>query len=1329
MGRKSNLEKKREILIAILKTKEKALKRSVYLNYLDDIMFYLPTVNKLDKLQDKLQLIPSTGNKIKKSDINKLIKNDKNMKTEIFSIMNAGDSYSEGQTQNRLYKKEARTLMNAGEVYSNIPKFIRTSKTHDKYKKRQHNKLDFYFREYKYDDVDSLNTYDDGVMIPHIANIRHLIANKLMNLISNVNKKLQLHTYITIKYSVENRLEGDIYTRFFNSSQRSISSNYLTTEFINIIITEFLKDLELAHYGSGLVFDGIKSLKIKVNLEKSVYGRSYIPLPTIIKTKQACVNPINDDDKCFKWSLLIAKHYYDIKDHDRNKAKRYLKYWEEIIEPENFHYPVRLIDIEKFEELNNMKINVLELNDKNEIYPIYTTEKRNTNVVTLMLIHEGEKSHYVWVKDVKRLMNSKTCHYKKHICEQCLTASYDCQRKLDQHYDLCMKHDSCKVEMPRSEDYTDDKGILRKANNIMKFKNFGNDFKHPFHIVADFESTLEKFEESNKTKSTQRYQKHIPNSYGLKYNCIHNEYSENVKIYNDSDPEKVRESFILELERLALKSYELTQLNKENIIMSDEQTIKHNKNKKCEKCKCEYTKKNNKVRHHDHINGKFISSVCYDCNIQMQYKTFLPVYIHNLKGYDSHLFISSLFKYGFKAEKSNHISCIPNNEERYISFSKVIKVGEYQDEEGKTRNITYEIRFLDSIAFMNESIESLSNNLSYHFHNNQKLMREFTNDEINNIKNIQNFKRLKVLFPNEKINSDFIDGLLDGYKKGFKTVDQLRNVFKNTSSYFTNDEQFVMMTQKGVYPYDWVDNFNKMSNNTLPDINEFYSKLNNSECSEEDYKTALTVWEKFQCNSFLDYHNIYLVSDVLLLTDIWENFREVCFKMYNLDCEYYYTAPGLSFDAMLKYTNQKLELLTDLDQYLFVEEGIRGGVSQISTRHAIANNKYMSTYEKSKDDSYIVYLDANNLYGAGMSTYLPTDSFKWNLEQWDTTKIMNLGDKDKKGFLFEVDLHIPEEKHDYYNDYPLCPENISIKKEYLNEWQQQNYKESPVKKLCLTLIDKKKYIINYRYLKLVLSLGYELKQVHRVLEYNQSDFLKKYIDLNTDARKTAKNDFEKNFYKLMNNSVYGKTMENVRNRIDFRLIQTGEEALRIKNMKRWTRFDEHLVGLHIQKQKVILNKPIYLGQNILDDSKELMSNFHYNFMAKKVEPQNLKLLFTDTDSLCYHIKNQDIFEIMKNNKSEFDLSNYPKNHELYDSTNSKVIGKMKNESPSQITEFVGLRSKLYNYKVDNDDDNHVRAKGIKRSVASTLSIDDYRKTLETRKNKSIIQNTNCNKRS
>jgi hypothetical protein len=213
----------------------------------------------------------------------------------------------------------------------------------------------------------------------------------------------------------------------------------------------------------------------------------------------------------------------------------------------------------------------------------------------------------------------------------------------------------------------------------------------------------------------------------------------------------------------------------------------------------------------------------------------------------------------------------------------------------------------------------------------------------------------------------------------------------------------------------------------------------------------------------------------------------------------------------------------------------------------------------------------------------------------------------------------------------------------------------------------------------------------------------------------------------MNNSVYGKTMENVRTRINFRLITTEDEALRAKNLKRFTIFNDNLVGLHIQKTKVKLNKPIYLGQCILDDSKVLMTSFHYNFMLNEsvtgIKRENIDLLFTDTDSLCYHIRKHDIFQIIKEHKTEFDLSNYPKDHELYDSINNKVVGKFKNESVKIITEFIGLRSKLYSFTVEGEEHCHNRCKGVKTYVAKKLTIDNYRDTLQTTKSLSVSQNS------
>jgi hypothetical protein len=202
--------------------------------------------------------------------------------------------------------------------------------------------------------------------------------------------------------------------------------------------------------------------------------------------------------------------------------------------------------------------------------------------------------------------------------------------------------------------------------------------------------------------------------------------------------------------------------------------------------------------------------------------------------------------------------------------------------------------------------------------------------------------------------------------------------------------------------------------------------------------------------------------------------------------------------------------------------------------------------------------------------------------------------------------------------------NTDVKNKSLNKWQKENRKETKITKLCTSFEDKIKYGVNYILLKLYIELGVKVTKFHRVLQFKQADYMKSYIMKNTNERANAKNDFEKDFYKLMNNSVYGKTMENVRGRINFKFVSTEQQALNIRNKRtRHTIFNEDLVGVHLLKKEVKLNKPIFIGQCVLDNSKYLMYDFHYNFMLEKFKRENIDLLFTDTDSLCYHIRNQD----------------------------------------------------------------------------------------------------------
>ena len=243
---------------------------------------------------------------------------------------------------------------------------------------------------------------------------------------------------------------------------------------------------------------------------------------------------------------------------------------------------------------------------------------------------------------------------------------------------------------------------------------------------------------------------------------------------------------------------------------------------------------------------------------------------------------------------------------------------------------------------------------------------------------------------------------------------------------------------------------------------------------------------------------------------------------------------------MLKMTDIKLELMTEVDMYQFIVKGMRGGVSYIANRYGKANNKYMISYNEKAPSKYLMYLNANNLYGWAMSQYLPTGGFRWMTEkQINNLNLANYKEDNKKGLILEVDLEYPEELHDLDNDYPLGPEKVKVAENMLSNYckkiqKEYNISTGLVHKLIPTLNNKEKYVLHYKN-QVYTDLGLKVTKVHRVLEFDQSPWLKKYIDFNTEKRKNAKNAFEKDFFKLMNNSVFGKNMENLRKRVLVRL--------------------------------------------------------------------------------------------------------------------------------------------------------------------------------------------------
>lgn len=524
-----------------------------------------------------------------------------------------------------------------------------------------------------------------------------------------------------------------------------------------------------------------------------------------------------------------------------------------------------------------------------------------------------------------------------------------------------------------------------------------------------------------------------------------------------------------------------------------------------------------------------------------------------------------------------------------------------------------------------------------------------------------------------------------------------------------------LLRQKGVFPYDWYDSVAKLSSPSLPSLEAFYSQLAEEGIAAADYERAQTVWTEAGCATFSNYLSLYLKTDVTLLADVFEAFRVMCLKNYALDPCHYFTAPGFSWDAMLKMTGVEIECFKEgqLDMLQLVQRGMRGGISMISTRFAKANNPYISSYDPVVEKSYLMYLDANNLYGWAMSQPLPIGEYEWeDVSEVTQEAILGIPEDGSRGFIFEVDLSVPAELHDYFNDYPLAPECTTFAPSPAMEALRESLGSSTtqVDKLIPNLAPKTKYVLHYRNLQLYLRLGMRLDAVHRVLSFKQEPYLKSYIDFNTSKRAAATDDFEKDLFKLFNNAIFGKTCENVDKRMEVKLMTDPKKFVNYASrpyFKNYEIFSNDLVACEMRKTQVVYNRPMIVGMCILDVSKVLMYDFHYNVMKARYGDR-ATMCFTDTDSLTYYIKTEDVYADMKADCALYDTSDYPKDHPLYSADNKKVIGKFKDElNAKAMMEFVGLRAKMYSILKDADH-SKATAKGIKRNKIKTLTHDRYK---------------------
>ena len=563
---------------------------------------------------------------------------------------------------------------------------------------------------------------------------------------------------------------------------------------------------------SDFEFDGVNFLYYDFNKTSIYRGGSYIDSPKWLKDKKSTINPKKNDDKCFQYAVTLALNLDNINNHPEkiSKIKPFInKYnWKDI------DFPAMSKDLKKFELNNEIALNILYVpHNTRKIHVAYKSKHNLTreNQIILLMITNGEKWHYITVKNLSGLLRGITSnHAGDFYCLNCFCA-YSTKDKFEAHKKICENHDYFHVEMPT------------KDNNIIKYNHGEKSMKLPFVIYADLECLLEKMStcQNNPNKlSTTKINKHTPSGYSLFTNCSFDESKNKLNYYRGDDCMK---KFCKDLREHATKilNYE----KKKMIPLTTKEEIYHNKQEICYICKKEFNnnddKKQQKVRDHCHYTEKYRGAAHNICNLRYKVPKEIPVVFHNGSTYDYHFIIKELVK-----EFGGNFECLGETTEKYIKFSVPLK----KKIENKDIEITCKIKFIDSYRFMSSSLSKLVDNLSEGIHNNKCVDCCSCLDYIK-------IKNKKLLLKCFNCNAY--------YRKKFNK--DLIKKFKNTYSFCNNDiNKFILLLRKGAYPYEYVDNWERFSEISLPSKEDFYSNLNMEDINDIDYRHANNVFKRFE---------------------------------------------------------------------------------------------------------------------------------------------------------------------------------------------------------------------------------------------------------------------------------------------------------------------------------------------------------------------------------------------------------------------------------------------------------------------------------------------------
>jgi hypothetical protein len=786
-------------------------------------------------------------------------------------------------------------------------------------------------------------------------------------------------------------------------------------------------------------------MELKFSRYNPLSSGTWIKAPKSINYKKAIINPMNLDNCCFMYAIGCRQFghntAFECRPHLFKATIEGSFNWSGI------DFPTPLNQIPTFEANNNISVNVFGLDKSNKVILLQpsarfeTPEDRCWDL--LYLKGANGNSHYAYIKDLSKLIHKQMDKHdgRTYICRACFS-HYQSEEALKEHRRSCAKFKEAIAVMPSTDHY----------KNFAKFELADRKKKEfvPYTIYADLECILRPLSTNtpNCPRYTQKKQRHDVSMYA--YQVVSRNPRDpqtNHRLHLYRGPNAIHHfwsAITAEVKKIGTVYHNNVPMR---MTLEEEEAFNQTMHHKCHICEKDIPE-GEAVRDHCHLTGKCLNinyrkgkkirsfydiayslsifigryrgPACNVCNTKYTLPKFVPIVFHNGSGYDMKFLVKEMtsgkparppnpndvneddespaakrrrrtlatfddddvieecddddFEDDSDGEETTptgrqkkackrDIKVIATSAEKFVTFSKQIPL--------EDRENYLEVRFIDSLRFLNSSLQALAKNVPR---------------------------------------------------------DKMRNVRRA----FSNARLFELATRKGVYPYEYITDESKYNEPCLPPHEAFYSSLTGENIDETEYTFAQTVFREFECANLGEYTDLYLKIDVLLLADIFEHFRDECGESYQLDPCWFVSLPGFAWKAALKTSNIWIELITDYDMLLFFENSIRGGFCFAGKRYAKANHASLPSYNPEEPLSWILYLDANNLYGMAMSQPLPYRNYKWlTIEELDDLAKdggRRIREESCKwvGYTLEVDLEYPPELHDLHNDLPLCPKRIII---------------------------------------------------------------------------------------------------------------------------------------------------------------------------------------------------------------------------------------------------------------------------------------------------------------